>query len=76
MMSGISFDENGVSMDRSFETNEFEQVLNLLDKHKDEISDINIYNRFKELFNKAKEQNDRCIHIVVSEPVNYEYDDW
>ena len=76
MMSGISFDSNGVSMDRSFKTNEFEQVLNLLDKHKDEISDINIYNRFKELFDKAKEQNDRSIHIVVAEPVNYEYDDW
>ena len=76
MMSGISFDPNGASMDRSFKTNEFEQVLNLLDKHKDEISDINIYNRFKELFNKAKEQNDRRIHIVVAEPVNYEYDDW
>ena len=76
MMSGISFDQNGVSRDRSFETNEFEQILNLLDKHKDEISDINIYNRFKELFNKAKEQNDRKIHIVVTEPVNYEYDDW
>ena len=76
MMSGISFDPNGVSMDRSFKTNEFEQVLNLLDKHKDEISDINIYNRFKELFDKAKEQNDRRIHIVVTEPVEYEYDDW
>lgn len=76
MISGISFDPNGVSMDRSFKTNEFEQVLNLLDKYKDEISDINIYNRFKELLNKAKEQNDRNIHIVVSEPVNYEYDDW
>ena len=75
-MSGISFDPNGASIDRSFETNEFEQVLNLLDKHKDEISDINIYNRFKELFNKAKEQNDRRIHIVVAEPVNYEYYDW
>ena len=75
-MSGISFDQNGVSIDRFFETNEFEQVLNLLDKHKDEILDINIYNRFKELFNKAKEQNDRRIHIVVAEPVNYEYDDW
>ena len=76
MMSGIFFDPNGVSMDRSFEINEFEQILNLLDKHKDEISDINIYNRFKELFNKAKEQDDRRIHIVVAEPVNYEYDDW
>ena len=76
MMSEISFDPNGVSMDRSFKTNEFEQVLNLLDKYKDEISDINIYNRFKELFDKAKEQNDRSIHIVVAEPVNYEYDDW
>ena len=75
-MSGISFDKNGVSIDRSFKTNEFEQVLNLLDKHKDEISDINIYNRFKELLNKAKEQNDRKIHIVVAEPVDYEYDEW
>ena len=76
MMSGISFDPNGVSMDHSFKTNEFEQVLNLLDKHKDEISDINIYNRFKELFDKAKEQDNRSIHIVVTEPVEYEDDDW
>ena len=76
MMSGISFDPNGVSMDHSFKTNEFEQVLNLLDKHKDEISDINIYNRFKELFDKEKEQDNRSIHIVVTEPVEYEYDDW
>ena len=76
MMSGISFDSNGVSMDHSFNTNEFEQVLNLLDKHKDEISDINIYNRFKEIFDKVKEQDNRSIHIVVTEPVEYEYDDW
>ncbi len=71
----IYFDPNGVSMDRSFETKDFEQVLNLLDKHKDDI-DINIYNKFKEIFDKAKEQNDRSIHIIVSEPVEYEYDDW
>ena len=74
-MSGIFFDPNGVSMDRSFETNEFEQVLNLLDKHKDDI-DTNIYCKFKEIFDKAKEQEDRNIHIVVAEPVNYEYDEW
>ena len=74
-MSGICFDPNGASMDRSFETNEFEQVLNLLDKHKSEMSDINFYNKFKEIFDKAKEQNDRSIHIVVSEPVEYDYDD-
>ena len=75
-MSGICFNPDGVSLDTYFKTTEFDQVLNLLDKHKDEISDINIYNRFKELFDKAKEQNDRRIHIVVAEPVNYEYDDW
>jgi hypothetical protein len=74
-MSGIFFDPNGASMDRSFETNEFEQVLKMLSKHKDDI-DINIYNKFKEIFDKAKEQNDRSIHIVVTEPVEYEYDDW
>lgn len=71
-MSGIYFDPNGVSMDHSFKTNEFEQVLNLLDKHKDDI-DINIYNKFKEIFDGAKEQDDRSIHIVVTEPVEYDY---
>ncbi len=74
-MSGIRFDPNGASMDRSFETNEFEQVLNLLDTYAGDILDINIYNKFKEIFDKAKEQNDRSIHIVVTEPVEYEYDD-
>ena len=74
-MSGIFFDPNGVSMDRSIETNEFERVLNLLNKHKDDI-DINIYNKFKEIFDKAKEQDDRNIHMVVTEPVEYEYDEW
>lgn len=75
-MSGILFDENGVSMDRYFDKNEFEQVLNLIDKHKDEISDIDVYKRFKEIFDKVKEQDNRSIHIVVTEPVEYEYDDW
>ena len=75
-MSGILFDENGVSMDRYFDKNEFEQVLNLINKHKDEISDIDIYKRFKEIFDKVKEQDNRSIHIVVTEPVEYEYDDW
>lgn len=75
-MSGILFDENGVSMDRYFDKNEFEQVLNLLDKHKYEISDIDVYKRFKEIFDKVKEQDNRSIHIVVTEPVEYEYDDW
>ena len=75
-MSGILFDENGVSMDRYFDKNEFEQVLNLLDKHKDEISDIDLYKKFKEIFDKVKEQDNRSIHIVVTEPVEYEYDDW
>ena len=75
-MSGILFDENGVSMDRYFDKNEFEQVLNLLDKHKDEISDIDVYKRFKEIFDKVNEQDNRSIHIVVTEPVEYEYDEW
>lgn len=75
-MSGILFDENGVSMDRYFDKNEFEQVLNLMDKHKDEISDIDVYKRFKEIFDKVKEQDNRSIHIVVTEPVEYEYDEW
>ena len=74
-MSGIFFDPNGASMDRSFETNEFEQVLNLLDTYTGDIIDVKIYNKFKEIFDKAKEQNDRTIHIVVTEPVEYDYPD-
>lgn len=63
-------------LDTYFKTTEFEQVLNLLDKHKDEISDIDVYKRFKEIFDKVKEQDNRSIHIVVTEPVEYEYDEW
>ena len=74
-MSGICFNPDGVSLDTYFKTTEFEQVLNLLDKHKDDI-DINIYNKIKEVYDKAKEQNDRSIHIVVSERVEYDYDIW
>lgn len=73
MMSGISFDPKGASIDTSFKTNEFEQVLNLMDTYKDDVLDINIYNKFKEIFDKAKEQDDRSIHIVVTEPVEYDY---
>lgn len=72
-MSGIRFDPNGASMDRSFEINEFERILNLLETC--EVLDINIYNKLKEIYDKAKEQNDRSIHIVVTEPVEYDYDD-
>lgn len=72
---GIYFDPNGVSMDKSFELNEFEQVLNLLDSYKVDVIDIEVYNKFEEIFNKAKEQKDRKIHIIVSEPVEYDYDD-
>ena len=75
-MSGICFNPDGVSLDTYFKTTEFEQVLNLLDKHKDEISDIDVYKRFKEIFDKVKEQDNRSIHIVVTEPVEYEYDEW
>ena len=74
-MSGICFNPDGVSLDTYFKTTEFEQVLNLLDKHKDDI-DINIYNKIKEVYDKAKEQNGRNIHIVVSERVEYDYDIW
>ena len=72
-MSGICFDPNGVSMDKSFETNEFERILNLLETCN--VLDINIYNKLKEIFDKAKEEKDRKIHIVVTEPVEYDYDD-
>ena len=74
-MSGICFNPDGVSLDTYFKTTEFEQVLNLLDKHKDDI-DINIYNKIKEVYDKTKEQNGRNIHIVVSERVEYDYDVW
>ena len=74
-MSGICFNPDGVSLDTYFKTTEFEQVLNLLDKHKDDI-DINIYNKIKEVYDKAKEQNGRNIHKVVSERVEYDYDIW
>lgn len=70
-MSGIMFDPNGVSLDISFKTNEFERLLNLLQTC--DSLDNNIYNKLEGILHKAKEQNDRNIHIVVTEPVEYDY---
>ena len=71
LVSGISFEPYEASMDRSFEIDEFEQILNLLDSYKGDVIDDNIYNKFKEIFDKAKERNDGNIHIVVVEPIEY-----
>lgn len=73
-MSGIYFDPNGVSLDITFTTDEFEKVLNLLNSYKDDIIDVDVCNKFQKIFDTTKKQNDRSIHIVVSEPVEYDYD--
>ena len=85
---GIRFDENGATMDKTITTDELYLVIkalklkefadsqnnesiNVADRH----VEANLIKRFEEIREHASMQEDRSIHIVVSEPVEYEYPD-
>jgi len=68
------FNPDGVTKDNCFETENFKKILDVLEKNKTKI-DIKDFNKFKETYKHAKAQSDRTIHIVVAEPVEYDYDD-
>lgn len=41
----------------------------------DDVVETKLIRLFEEIHEHASKQNDRSIHIVVAEPVQYEYDD-
>ena len=87
-MSGIYFDENGATMDETITTDELylvikalklkefadsqnNEAINVADRH----VEVNLIKRFEEIHEHASMQEDRSIHIVVAEPVEYDYPD-
>lgn len=71
-MSSISFDPNGATKDRCFDVEEFKSIVDLLNENKGNTIKPNVIETFNEIYKHAAKQNDRSIHIVVTEPVEYE----
>lgn len=84
---GIHFNESGATMDKSiskdnlyliikalklkeFADSQNNEVINAADRHEE----ANLIKLLEEIHEHASKQNDRSIHIVVAEPVEYEYD--
>lgn len=87
-MSGIYFDENGATMDETITPDNLYLIIKALklkkfadDQNNKDINKIDSHSAQKliELFEKIHEhtvkQDDRRIHIVVAEPVEYDYPD-
>jgi hemerythrin superfamily protein len=89
---GINFNESGATKDKTITTDELFLVIKALklkrfadielaDDIKNDKTLINsvetkLIKLFEEIHDHASKQNDRSIHIVVAEPVEYEYDDF
>lgn len=78
----IYFDENGATMDKTITLDQLRTAIKAL-KHvvsKNEIKhDFNetseLINVLKQIEKQTAAQDDRRIHIVVAEPVEYDYPD-
>lgn len=85
-MSGIYFDKNGATMDeliskddlyliikalklKEFADSQNNEAINVADRHEE----ANLIKLLEEIHEHASKQNDRSIHIVVAESVEYEY---
>lgn len=70
---GIKFDKNGATKDKIITKDELYLVIKAL---KSETVETKLIELFEEIHEHASKQNDRSVHIVVAEPVEYEYDDY
>lgn len=78
-MCGIYFDENGASMDRTITLDQMRIAINAL-KHmvckvKMDDETLELIDTLEQIEKQTAEQDDRRIHIVVAEPVEYDYPD-
>jgi hypothetical protein len=77
---GICFNEDGATRDKIISKDDLYLVIEALklkesaDSQNDETSKL--IKLFEEIHQHASKQDDRSIHIVVAEPVEYEYDDY
>jgi len=76
---GIYFDENGASMDRTITLDQMRTAIKALKymvcKVKMDDKMLELIDTFEQIEKQTAEQDDRQIHIVVAEPVEYDYPD-
>lgn len=81
-MCGIYFDENGATMDRTITLDQMRTTIKAL-KHMvskneaehDSNETMELIDTLEKIEKQTAAQNDRQIHIVVAEPVEYDYPD-
>lgn len=88
-MSGILFNKDGATRDKiipkdslyliikalklkEFADSQNNEAINVADRH----AEANLIKLLEEIHEHASKQDDRSIHIVVAEPVEYDYDDY
>ena len=90
-MKGITFNKDGATMDeiiskddinliiKRFADIELSEEANGIQSAKtymDDVVETKLIRLFEEIHEHASEQDNRSIHIVVAEPVKYDYDDY
>lgn len=80
-MSGICFDKNGATMDRTISLGQMRTAIKALKymvtKNEVEYNStetLEMIDTFEAIEKQTAAQDDRRIHIVVAEPVEYDYD--
>ena len=79
-MCGIGFDKNGVTMDKTITLNQMQTTIKALKYtvSKNEVEHnsnetLELISVLEQIEKQTAAQNDRQIHIVVAEPVEYDY---
>lgn len=79
----ICFDENGATMDKMITLDQMQTAIKALKymvsknevKHNSNET-LELIDVLEQIEKQTAAQNDRHIHIVVAEPVEYDYDDY
>jgi len=81
-MCGIGFDENGATMDETITLDQMRTAIKALKcmVSKNEVEHnsnetLELINVLEQIEKQTAAQDDRRIHIVVAEPVEYDYPD-
>lgn len=88
-MKGITFNKDGATMDEIVSKDDINLIIKVLKlkrfadieriqsakTYMDGVVETKLIRLFEEIREHASEQDNRSIHIVVAEPVKYDYDD-
>ena len=81
-MCGITFDENGATMDETITLDQMRTAIKALkymvsknEVEHDSNETLELIDTLEQIEKQTAAQNDRQIHIVVAEPVEYDYPD-